>query len=163
MRLVPVKLREAQAFVELYHRHNVAPRGWKFGVGLEDAQGGAIGVGIAGRPVAHAEDTGSTLEILRICTLGHRNAPSMLYGSLLRAGRALGYTRVITYTLQREPGSSLRAVGFTPEALLPARDGWDTPGRSRDNSRTNHEAKVRWVWRHTRDLTPSRAKEAIDA
>lgn len=33
--LVPVTLRTARAFVTAHHRHNVAPQGHKFSVGIE--------------------------------------------------------------------------------------------------------------------------------
>lgn len=54
-----------------------------------------------------------TIEILRVCTRGTRNACTMLYGSLRRAAHAIGWRRVITYTLEKESGASLRAAGFT--------------------------------------------------
>jgi len=57
-------------------------------------------------------DDGATVEILRIATDGARNACSMLYGACRRVARALGYSRVITYTLPDEGGASLRASGF---------------------------------------------------
>jgi len=44
----------------------------------------------------------------------------MLYGAAWRAARALGYTRLITYTQDGESGSSLRAVGFVRVAKLRA-------------------------------------------
>jgi len=57
----------------------------------------------------------------------------MLYGASRRAARALGYARVITYTLPAEGGASLRAAGFRLEkegAGGPA--GWwhNRPGRT---------------------------------
>lgn len=70
------------------------------------------GVAIAGRPVARRLDDGESLEILRVCTDGTRNACSMLYAAIRKAGRALGYKRIITYTLPNEGGASLRAAGF---------------------------------------------------
>lgn len=80
-------------------------------MGLE--QGGElVGVAMAGWPKAGALADGRTLEVARTCTLGQRNANSMLYGAICRAAAALGYARVITYTLESESGASLRAVGF---------------------------------------------------
>ena len=38
---------------------------------------------------------------------------SFLYGAAARAAKALGYERIITYTLDTEPGTSLRASGWT--------------------------------------------------
>lgn len=132
-----------------HHRHNVPPRGWLFGVALERA-GTVVAVGIAGRPLARALDDGLTLEVLRCCTLGDRNAASQLYGALCRAGAALGYRRAITYTLESEPGSSVRAAGFGSPEVLPERTTWASAGRARYDATLWGEAtlpgerRVRW-------------------
>lgn len=70
------------------------------------------GVAICGRPVSRRLDDGLTLEILRCCTDGTRNACSKLYGACCRIGFDMGYCRIITYTLAAESGTSLRATGF---------------------------------------------------
>jgi hypothetical protein len=57
-------------------------------------------------------DDGITLEVTRCCTDGTKNAASMLYGAARRATFALGYKRLITYTLQDETGISLTAAGW---------------------------------------------------
>jgi hypothetical protein len=56
----------------------------------------------------------------------------MLYGACRRAARAMGYERVITYTLPEEGGSSLRAAGFRldGEAGQPSRKWHNRPGRT---------------------------------
>lgn len=132
LRIVPVSLREAAAFVDDHHRHNPAPRGHKFSIGV--ARGSElVGVVIVGRPVSRvlAAD-GSTLEVTRCCTDGTQNACSMLYGAAKRAAFALGYDRLITYTQEDEGGGSLRAAGFRVIASRPARKGWHTASRPRD-------------------------------
>lgn len=120
----PITLRAAKLFVAEHHRHNKPPTGWKFGVGLIDNAGTLIGVATAGRPVARHFDDGLTLEVNRTCTDGTRNANSMLYGAVWRAGRAMGYERCITYTQAEETGASLRAAGFIRVRELPARSSW---------------------------------------
>ena len=103
---------DAQAFVNQYHRHNVAPHRDKFRIGLNDGQK-LIGVVMVGRPIARHNDDGWTLEVLRCCVLeGYKDACSMLYAAAWRTARAMGYKRLITYTLITEPGTSLRAEGF---------------------------------------------------
>lgn len=57
-------------------------------------------------------DDGWTLEVNRTCTDGTKNANSMLYGACRRATFALGYRKLITYTLPEEGGTSLRAAGW---------------------------------------------------
>lgn len=110
----------ARAFVVAHHRHNDAPESWLFGTGLW-AGAELVSVVMAGRPVARAYQDGTTLEVTRVCTLGQRNAASRLYGRVLRVAAALGYRRAVTYTLAEEPGTSLRAAGWTCDADLPAR------------------------------------------
>ena len=70
------------------------------------------GVAIVGHPVARHLDDGWTLEVSRCCTDGTRNACSMLYAAAWRAARAMGYHKLITYILDTEPGTSLKAAGW---------------------------------------------------
>jgi hypothetical protein len=121
--VVPITLREAAEFINRLHRHNKAPRGWKFGCGLRvDDQ--LVGVATAGRPVARALDDGLTIEVNRTCTDGTRNANSKLYGAVWRAAKAIGYRRGVTYTQGDECGASLLAAGWKLVEELPARASW---------------------------------------
>jgi hypothetical protein len=148
MKIVPITLKQAQAFVREHHRHNKPPVGWKFGVGLTNANGELIGVATAGRPVARM--LAGALEVNRTCTTGERNANSMLYGAVRRAAVALGYTQIYTYTQQDECGSSLRAAGFRVDKTLPAKPNWYQSSRRgktlNDPSEPSGVARVRWVW-----------------
>ena len=138
----PITLRDANAYVAEHHRHNRPARGHKFSVAVYDGDR-LCGVGIAGRPVARGLDDGLTVEILRVCTDGTKNACSRLYGALSRCAREMGYTRVVTYTLETEPGSSLHASGF--KIFGSTRGGtWDCSSRPRNESHTLHERKIRW-------------------
>ena len=112
LRLKPVSLREANEYVKQQHRHHKPVVGHKFSIGCE-ADGELVGVVIAGRPVSRYLDDGRTLEVTRLCTNGTRNACSMLYAAAARAAAAMGYDRIITYTLDTENGASLRASGWT--------------------------------------------------
>lgn len=147
MKIVPINLKQAQEFVNEHHRHNVSPQGHKFSIGLE-SDGQLVGVAIAGRPVARRLDDGKTLEVTRVCVLENQpNANSMLYGAIWRAAKSMGYEKCITYTLQSESGSSLRAAGWELDKSLPpaADKGWDVPSRRRTKpERYPSEAKHRW-------------------
>ena len=110
--LVPVSLREANAFVDQHHRHHKGVTGHKFSIGCSQ-DGQLVGVAIMGRPVSRYLDNGLTLEVNRLCTTGAKNACSMLYAAAARAAKAMGYRKIITYTLDTEPGASLRAAGWT--------------------------------------------------
>jgi hypothetical protein len=142
--LVPVSLKEANAFVARWHRHHPPVVGHKFSIGVADDEGTLHGVAIVGRPVARSYDDGSTLEVNRTATDGTPNANSMLYGAAWRAAKALGYRRLITYTMSGESGASLRAVGWTLLAERPARKGWDTPSRPRTDSSPTGVQRLLW-------------------
>lgn len=109
--LMPVTLKQANAFVAEHHRHHKPVVGHKFSIGCQKS-GELVGVVIAGRPVSRYLDDGFTLEVTRLCTLGDRNACSMLYAAAARAAKAMGYDRIITYTLDTENGASIRAAGW---------------------------------------------------
>lgn len=109
--LTPVSLAEANAFVTQHHRHHRPVTGHKFSIGCI-ADGRLVGVAIVGRPVSRYLDNGLTLEVNRLCTDGTKNACSMLYAAAWRAARAMGYQKIITYTLDTENGASLRAAGW---------------------------------------------------
>lgn len=141
LRVVPTTLRKANAFVADKHRHHPPVTGCRFCVAVADMDM-VRGVLIAGRPVARMIDDGFTLEITRCCTDGTRNACSMLYAAARAAGRALGYTRIVTYTLPEEGGVSLRAAGF--ELMGEAGGGsWCRKGRPRADLAPT-QRKFRW-------------------
>jgi hypothetical protein len=144
LRLVPVSLEQANEHVAAWHRHNEPVIGHKFSVGAADEGDVLRAVAIVGRPVGRGFDDGLTLEVLRVATDGTRNANSMLYGACSRAAFALGFRRVVTYTQADEGGASLRASGWRVIAERPARKGWDTPSRPRDNHVYRNVARQLW-------------------
>lgn len=111
LELQPISYAESCEFIRQYHRHHLPPQGWKFGIAVNDGDK-VVGVITVGRPVSFRYDNGWTLEVTRCCTDGTPNAASMLYGAAKRAAWALGYKRLITYTLAEEPGTSLKAAGW---------------------------------------------------
>ena len=72
LELVPITLKEANAFVERYHRHHKPVVGHKFSIAASDGEK-IVGVAIVGRPVSRYLDNGLTLEVNRLCTDGTRN------------------------------------------------------------------------------------------
>ena len=128
-----MKLSEAMEFVTNFHRHNKAPSGGLFCLGVSDGDR-LVGVAIVGRPVARKLDDGQTAEVTRCCVL--EDAPkgtcSFLYARAWQAAKALGWRKMITYTLQAESGASLRGAGWKVVAELKAGNpkAWLTrPGR----------------------------------
>jgi hypothetical protein len=144
VRIVPITLKAAKQFVTDHHRHNKAPVGHKFSIGLETDWGLLVGVACAGRPVARHFDDGLTLEVNRTCTVGDRNANSMLYGAVWRAAKAMGYRSCITYTQHDESGASLRAVGWVRVKELKPNDGWSVPSRPREDIGSGGVARTLW-------------------
>lgn len=141
LRVVPIELNEANAFVSEHHRHHRPVVGHRFS--LAAALGERIvGVAIVGRPVARGNQDGWTVEVNRVATDGEANCCSFLYGAARKAAFALGYRRIITYTLATEPGASLRGAGFT---LLGKRGGgtWSRPSRPRVDK---HPLQEKFLW-----------------
>ena len=129
LELQPITYREACEFIVRFHRHHLPPQGWKFGIAVNNGEK-VVGVITIGRPVARMLDNGWTLEVTRCCTDGTQHAASMLYGAAWRAVKAMGYKRLITYTLESEAGTSLIAAGW--KALYETRGGsWSCESRPR--------------------------------
>ena len=139
----PISLKQANEFVSNHHRHNKPVAGHKFSIGLFDNER-LIGVAICGRPVARMADDGLTLEVLRVCTDGTRNANSMLYARVKRIAQLMGYRKVLTYTLAEESGSSLRAVGAQKDGIVKPRE-WSRKKRKRETQNIYKKEKIRWI------------------
>lgn len=150
LRLVPISLDVANEHVNAWHRHNKPVLQCIFRVGAADSDGILRAVAIVEHPKARGNvedagfDAGDTTEITRLASDGTRNACSLLYGACARASFALGYRHVITYTQVDETGASLRAAGFRLVATRPARKGWHTVSRPRDN--TTYRSVQRQLW-----------------
>lgn len=142
LRVVPCDLDEANAFVARHHRHHRPVPGHKFSLAVCDAAEIVRGVAIVGRPVARMTDDGMTLEVCRVATDGCPNACSALYGAARRASFALGYTRLVTYTLPEEGGASLRGAGWR-EIGVAGGGSWDRASRPRVDKHPTQQ-KIRW-------------------
>jgi hypothetical protein len=136
---VPITLREANDFVSAYHRHNgrTSRDGGKFAIGVAN-ENGLVGVAIIGNPLSATYMDGYTAEVLRVCTAP--NSPlgtnSFLYSRCWQAWRAMGGTRLITYTLTTESGASLRGAGW--QVLHKTKDGhsdWEAKARKTGRAR----------------------------
>jgi hypothetical protein len=136
-----IEFATAQAFVAEHHRHHTPPVGHLFSLGAY--QGDRLcGVAIVGRPVSRHRDDGQTAEITRLCTDGTKNAASFLLGRAAKAAFALGFARIGTYTLKREPGTSLVAAGWQLLGEIKGRS-WDTPSRRRTDK---HPTENKLLW-----------------
>lgn len=153
----PLKLSEANSYVYNFHRHSKPVTGARFSIGAE-WDGLLVGVAIVGRPIQYRLDTGKTAEVLRLCTDGRERKTvdrrgvehalsvcSFLYQRCWQAWRAMGGTRLITYTLASESGSSLRAAGWrvVAEVQPPSGKGW-TNRPNREWQPVYGQMKLRW-------------------
>lgn len=148
LRIAPIRFGRARDFVMRHHEHCRPPAGWRFGAGCWNGPT-LVGVAMVGRPVARMIDAKATVEVNRLCLdrslpAGlRRNAVSMLLGHAAREARRRGFSRIITYTLESESGSSLRASGWSEDGR--SRGGsWSRPARARGVSGPT-EPKVRWA------------------
>jgi hypothetical protein len=55
----------------------------------------------------------------------------------------MGYTKVITYTLEDKSGASLRAVGAQVVGTVKPKE-WNRPSRERKNQEVYGKAKCKW-------------------
>lgn len=146
MTLLPITIREANAFVESFHRHNAPVRGGKFAIGAS-SDAGLIGIAIVGRPIARMLDDGYTAELLRTCTRPEapKGAVSFLASRAWRAWQAMGGKRMVTYTLADESGASMRGAGWKLIGNVKNTSaGWSRDGRERDWQPIYGQLKLRW-------------------
>ena len=148
LELLPLTLREANDFVESFHRHNgrTTRNGGKYAIAASDGDG-MVGVAIVGRPLARKLCDGYTAEVLRLCTTDNspKNVCSMLYAACWRAWKAMGGRKLITYTLATENGASLRAADWKIVAeSKPVKNGWSNNVRKRAWQPIYGQLKLRW-------------------
>lgn len=144
LQLCPIKFREACTFLLAHHRHHKPPQGHIFSIACS-LNSTLVGVATVGRPVSRHLDNGHTLEVTRLATDGTANACSFLYSASWRTAKALGYEKIITYILSTEPGTSLRAAGWT--CLGKCGGGsWSRKSRSRE---TKHPTQTKIKYEKT--------------
>ncbi len=134
---------QAHPFIALHHRHHRPPQGFIVCLGAWDEAGTLRGVAVLARPLSRMLDGGDCLEVTRVATDGCDNACSALYGACRRVAQALGFPKVLTYTLQSESGASLRGAGFHPDGETEG-GSWSRPSRGRED-KAPLEPKQRWI------------------
>jgi hypothetical protein len=155
MTLHPITFKDACDFISIHHRHHKPPQGWKFGTSIRVGDK-VVGVVMVGRPVSRVLDNGAILEVIRLCTDGTPHAASMLYAAAWRATKALGYRKLITYVLDSEPGTSVKAAGWRRVRRTEG-GSWDTPSRRRTD-KAPIVPKV--LWEITSEEAPASQGEA---
>lgn len=130
LRIVPVELKEANAFIAELHRHHKPVQGHRFSIGVEK-NGKLVGVATVGRPVARLTSAKEVLEVTRLCTDGTKNACSALYSAAARIGKEMGYLRIQSFILDSENGASLKASGWVFVSVSPGGQWKHTDGKKR--------------------------------
>jgi hypothetical protein len=137
LRARPCSFKEAKSIVSELHRHHKVPQGLKWAMACDRLDGDewvTCGVIISGRPVARAVDQTWALEVTRLATDGTYNVCSFLYARAARAAEAMGYHFIQTYILDSEPGTSLKAAGWSEEQTTRKHGrGWNNRSGRRDD------------------------------
>lgn len=148
MRIVPINVTQARAYVEKHHSHHHAPVGGFAAVAVE-SEGQIVCVAMLSRPVARLLNAVPTnAEVNRVASDGTTpHAASMAIGAISRAAFALGYRRLVSYTLLGEAGTSYRAAGWWPAAESGGGEWFreSHPEHSAEKT-TRPERKIRWEY-----------------
>jgi hypothetical protein len=133
IKVIPLELKEANVFVAENHRHHdpVKRDKWRFGV--VDDTGKIIGVLHAGRPLSRYLCDGKTIEILRCCSDGTPNLCSFMLGRARKIAKTMGYSKIISYILDTESGTSYKAAGWHKEADVRGQS-WHSEKRPRQTT-----------------------------
>lgn len=142
MQAIPIELRDANKFVDELHRHHDPVHRDKFRVACEHG-GKIVGVVQMARPVSRMLDDGKTIEVVRLCTDGTPHVCSFLYGKAARIAKEMGYKKIITYILETESGTSLKAAGWVHEADTQGGE-WSRKSRPRNTTAPTCK-KQRWA------------------
>jgi len=147
MRIIPLTIKQANTFIVAFHRHHKPVQGHRFSIGLVHS-GSLVGVAVIGRPVGRGCDAYMTAEVTRLATDGTKNACSALYGAAARIARGMGFAKIQTYLLETEPGTSLKASGWSLIAKTAGGEWKHTSGPRRTDQ--PNCPKQRWE----RELNP---------
>ena len=150
----PITIKKANEFVKKYHRHHrpTSRNSGKFAISAYDLDTNElVGVLIAGNPVSANFMDGETLEITRLCV--KENAPkgtaSFLIGKCSKIWKIMGGTKIITYTLDKESGASLRGAGWIKDGMVKPHNNWNNKskmdGKKRDKLEIYSYKKIRWI------------------
>lgn len=145
LRLAPIGLTAARAWIQRVHSHLDAPIGGKCAVAVEvlDGEWRLCCVALLGRPVSRELQSQGCAEVLRVASDRTPHAASKALAAITRAGLALGYRRLVSSTLLGESGTTYLAAGWRPVHVDLRVQNWGREGRARAPA-AQPGAKVRW-------------------
>lgn len=128
LRVVPITITDARKHIERHHSHHHAPVGGLLACAV--AEGDRVCcVAVLSRPVARMLDArGDVAEVTRVASDGTKHVASMCLAAVTRAALALGWRRLVSYTLLGETGTSYRAAGWRCTGIVEASQGWHSRG-----------------------------------
>jgi len=174
--LAPITIREARRFIAKHHSHHDAPRGGIVAVSVT-AGDRLVCVAILGRPTAMRLGTLRTVaEVTRVASDGSTHgAAGLCLDALASVAGALGYRRVVSYTLLGERGVAYRKQGWRVTGLSDGGE-WSRRGRAR-KAAAQPCRKIRWeigpealpkdraawaeLWRHAGQLDANPRRETL--
>lgn len=127
LEIKPLTLKQANQFVNDFHRHHKPCTGHRFSIGVYEGDK-MVGAAICGRPVARKSPQYEWVEVSRLVTDGTKNACSCLYSACARIAREMGFERIQTFILEEESGISLKASGWEHDIISSGGD-WNVPSR----------------------------------
>lgn len=148
LQIKPIRLKEAKDFISKHHRHNKPPLSWRFGASIWNWET-LVGVVMVGRPVARLLDHKSIVEVNRLCidpSLDKElsaHACSMLYSWSAKQAKKRGFKKIITYILETEKGTGLKASGWINDGMTKG-GSWNRRSRPRLDSAPTVK-KVRFI------------------
>jgi hypothetical protein len=140
--IIPLTLAQANKLIEELHRHHKKVVGHRFSIGAV-VEGKCVGACVVGRPVARMSEQYKIAEVTRLVTDGTKNACSALYGAAARIAKEMGFEKIQTFILLSEPGTSLKASGWT-KAYVSGGGDWNRP--SRGGRRTDQPLVKKEKW-----------------
>lgn len=144
LRVVPIYSSEALAFCDAHHSHLDPPDRIFYASAVHDETGLRC-VALLARPKSRELQAQGYAEVVRVASDGTaEHAASMALGALMRAARALGWTKLVSYALLGEAGTIYRATGWWPVAITRPDREWGCPSRPREEA-AQSGSKVRWV------------------
>jgi hypothetical protein len=149
----PITIKKANEFVKEFHRHHrpTTRNTGKFAVSAVDILTNEIvGVAIVGNPVSATLMDGFTLEITRLCIKedAPKGTASFLMSKCSKIWKLMGGYKLITYTLCKESGASLKGAGWIKVAEVEPHNNWKNKskmdGKPRDFLEIYKIKKFRW-------------------
>jgi hypothetical protein len=128
--VIPLTLAEANALVSDKHRHHRSVVGYRWAIGAMKGEQ-LVGACIVGRCQARMVEQYMECSVTRLVTFGGKNECSFLYGAAARIAQEMGYEKIRTEILESEPGTSLKAAGWTFSHLTNG-GNYDRPSRKRN-------------------------------